>query len=746
MGVLRREVREPKRFRIVGFDTEDNTKGVPLAFVFHDGEKDYYFKKAANALRFIQSYPETACFVAHNLEYDIGNLFKGSDFRLIDRMVYASRLLRVSIKFSKNFFLNSQAYFPGALSGMGKLVGLPKFEGNSLSREYAVRDAEIVQVFMSRMQDRLLADHNAPLGVSIGQVSMDVYRRNFLPFDKMVTWNHPDVLKAYYGGRVEMFYKGVVENGFTVVDINSCYPTAMRYNTFPDTSTIRKTSIEADSHGIGKFTVRMPEDTFVPPLPWRSSSGRLFFPTGMFTSWWTFAEVRMAQKMGATILREWESYGTSVVLKPFDDFVDHFYPLREKAKKILETDPENAEALFDSFYNKGVMNNNYGKLAQHKPGNMMTRTPLSHLILEKNPDIRENRIGPFYNYIVPRVKAPASANFLWGVYITSYARLQLLDQLHKVHSSGAQLIYCDTDSVMYSGKCDTIDIGNHLGALSREQYDLGVFRASKGYLLCNKQPDNSFKVVKVACKGVGSAYALDFVVKGMAYVLKPMRLKEALIQISARKATGSKLLREIGINVWDRVKKEMKSVYIKRKGHVGVTLPIAVVDVAEAEATAFSPAYNMEEELHDFHLTAKHKENAAFLDMKVPPDWFDAPDPEIPCFIPGDSVKPHFLSARECSILTPGETWFAGTIVSIEQMKRGEVYKVLLRYYLDQEVEYGHSIGYLSPRYLHDDECLEYRIGNQIEISLASDYIPKRAINLKIEVTDPVNAASGAVS
>jgi hypothetical protein len=459
----------------------------------------------------------------------------------------------------------------------------------------------------------------------------------------------------------------------------------------------------------------------------------------MFTGWWTFEEVRKAISLGAKIVREWEGIGTNASMRPFGSFVQHFYTDRELAKKALQKDARDESALFRSFYDKAMMNNCFGKLIMHKPGNTMTRTPLPDSFLEKNPDIKRLRHGPFWSYTIPRQKPPPTANYMWGLYITSYARQHLLDHLYQVHNGGGQLIYCDTDSIMYTGDVKGLSIGTALGQLSEETFDLGVFRQSKGYLLCNNHASTlsdrmpEYRVEKVACKGVGTSYALDFIVKGATYVLKPIRLKEALIRVAAGKSkSAGRLGRELGINVWDEVRKEMLAIYIKRKGDAGITMPVNVSEVATLEEHTKEAAPSFEAMLAPFRLEAKDKPSTAFLDVRIPPGWFDdgvkAPRSEAPSAV-------HRLSVREVESLSPGECWVAGVIQATENGKYGQNYRIAVSVYLDSPCVSENMVGLIPARYfsrLADNPDL---IGKKVALYLVDDYIPKRAVNLRIEVS-----------
>lgn len=659
---------EIKPYRIVGFDTEDDSRGNPISFAFHDGEETFYTRDAEEALDYIYNARETSVFCAHNLEYDIGNLMKGCDFKYVDEMIYASRLLSVSLFGSRSIFLNSASFFAGPLKALGKLVGIPKLEGDPFSEEYAIRDAEIVQVFMSRMQKRLnLLGVN--LGLSIGQLAMSVYRRRFM-HGKIVTFNRPDVLDSYYGGRVEVYYKGVLHGPVHVADINSSYPDVMRNNRYPDTGKIERSRLHSHEFGYGKFIIDVPSRLFVPPLPFRAPSGRLFFPTGRLEGTWTYAEVRQAVRMGCRILKETQGYGTNEGLEPYGEFVDFFYGEREKFKAVLNGDPTNEDALFESLFLKLILNNRYGKDAQHKPSTQMTRVKLPRHKLERYKGFIERKIGPFWGYTLERSNPPRTANYLWGTYTTAYARLSLLRKAVAVHEAGGRLAYMDTDSIMFTGDraLGALDVGDGLGRMSVETYDLGIFRQAKGYLLCDKV-GGEYEVKKVACKGVPTMHALEFIRDGLATAMKPLRLKEALIRTHAvRNAKAdAAFLRDVGVNVWREVPKVMRGIYIKRKGE-GVTYPVDAADIPLIEETAKAEGLFMEE-MENVPIKPQPRPPDNFRGIVIPAGWHRRTRAAAQAEEFFAAQKVQFLRKEQLLEIRAGGTWFGGRYVREENGK-----------------------------------------------------------------------------
>ena len=233
---------KPQERNIVAFDTEDDSKGRPLAFSFYDGgrvlkTKSFYTRKAEEAVEFIYNYPVESIFVSHNLEYDLPNLFKYCDFMYVDEIIKAPLMMQVTLIGTKHVMMNSLSYFKGNVANMGKLVGLKKLEGkkkNALNKAYAIRDAEIVYRYMTMFQKRLVTQLGVALGLSIGSIAMQVYRSRFMDRNEQATYNNPQLVSdSYYGGRVEVFYRGITKSKVYVTDINSSYPNVMKNYSYP---------------------------------------------------------------------------------------------------------------------------------------------------------------------------------------------------------------------------------------------------------------------------------------------------------------------------------------------------------------------------------------------------------------------------------------------------------------------------------------------------------------------------------
>ena len=215
-----------------------------------------------------------------------------------------------------------------------------------------------------------------------------------------------------------------------------------------------------------------------------------------------------------------------------------------------------------------MLNSAYGKLSQHSKKNIVTTELIGADRLEEDQGRLNGVYGPFYLYEFEPGPPPDTANWLWGTYVTSYSRIKLHTHLMQVHNAGHQILYCDTDSVMFLRTNDDIpfEIGDELGQLDEEFFIRGEFITAKGYILEKEDGEK-----KIASKGVPSAFGSEFLTTGSATFQKPTKLREALRQ-------------DIQPNLWREVTKLAQTVYSKRKVlEGGKTLPLDAEEIIFAE-------------------------------------------------------------------------------------------------------------------------------------------------------------------
>jgi len=655
-------------------------------------------------------------------------------------------MLRVSMLGTKHVLMNSLSYFKGTVANMGKIVGLKKLEGkkrSSLNKEYAIRDARIVWEYMDRFQKRLVNDFGVSLGLSIGSIAMQVYRHRFMQTNEQATFNNPLLVSdAYYGGRVEVFNRGITKGRVHVCDINSSYPNVMKNYEYPDTQFLEPSRLKTHLFGVGKFRVTVPKKVYVPILPYKSETGRLFFPVGTFTGYWTYAEIRKAVEQGAKVLREYDGVGTNASIKPFIEFVDFFYQMRKKCKERLKKNPNDMEAKLEAELLKLILNNLYGKFCQHKARTKMSRRPLpENMLRETLGEYEEKRIGEFWEYVQTESRAPVTANFLWGLHVTAYARLELLRHMETVVDNGGTLLYCDTDSIMFTGDhvIKKMDINEGtLGKLAIESFDKGIFRQAKGYLLCNYKDKRKKKLVieKVACKGVATSHAYEFIVEGLATAVKPMRFKEALIRTGVKKNAQKVADKEIGFNIWRDVKKVMQAIDIKRTPGFGKTFPVNYKDIPDLEENATQTADDWTKRLSKNPVHREKKEEY-FRGVKVPKNWFR--ETGLPKEVCEPKSKTFIIRRLDLKAVKPGQVWFSGDVIRIVDLRGRRCAEIILGAYFGEFFTHRALTAFLPLRSLRILEANEAKItGKRIVVSLDEDeelqieiFAKKRKIKLK---------------
>lgn len=740
-GWLRPRKRKVQTYKIVGFDTEDY-EGTPVAYCFYNGSDYFYTKDALEALSYIYNLPRPTVLVCHNLQYDIANLFKGLDYFQVDSMIFASRLISVTLANAnpkKLYFMDSCSFFSGTLAGLGDLIGMSKGSGSAFDEKYVMQDAKIVYTFMAMIQERLNAD-GLSLTLTVGSMAMADYTTNYLP-SKLRTWNSKLCLEAYYGGRVELFYKGFCEGPIYYADINSSYPSVMRDLEYPDTSRVEPSTLASHHYGVGRFTVEVPLDCFVPPLPFHSPEGRLFFPTGTFEGVWTYAEVRYAMTLGVKIISESTGEGCRYGCRPFVSFIDDNYAKRQDAKASREKKKlaklSTNEEDFDDLYYKLKMNNLYGKFSQHKDKTVMVRRKLTPSKAEALGLYKESKIGPFYHYKVRRTEAPKTANYMWGTYVTSYARISLLKKLYAVHKAGGKLLYCDTDSVMFEneGGLAGLTISKNLGDMGFKKFDCADFLMSKGYILYNKTKGGHLREAGGACKGVSQIHSLYFYKHGEVTYKKPNKLKSALITKHAEVNRGKSAawLKEHDENMWNDVTKTMRSIYFKRSGDKGITYPVNAAEIDALEMKDFSEEAKKIRITKDFKVLPKvQKKKDGFQAIKMPKGWEKTwfKKDETECRVRYEAQGVEYLNTQSCLDLDIGDSWLSGVVVAVERDKKQRVvYRVNLQTYTGLKAAIMDPVA--LPAYHFSPEIFtglksDYNfIGKNIEFILVEKYLAK---------------------
>lgn len=93
---------------------------------------------------------------------------------------------------------------------------------------------------------------------------------------------------------------------------------------------------------------------------------------------------------------------------------------------------------------KALLNSLYG---------MMAQDPVKHAILFQQVGDWEEDLEPDET-ILEKHNRKAFLAYQWGVWVTAWSRWELEQGIKLAHGEGCNFIYCDTDSVKYTGKID----------------------------------------------------------------------------------------------------------------------------------------------------------------------------------------------------------------------------------------------------------------------------------------------------
>lgn len=348
----------------------------------------------------------------------------------------------------------------------------------------------------------------------------------------------------YYGGRTEVFRKGIIKRPFKVVDINSAYPRAM----LEDHAT--GVDYEILEIGVEQFLVDLnrkkkaakgkPAYTYEQclfhikaiskgALPYRDKDGSLFFPNDncsriYFVTGW---EVLAGVETGTLEIKQWLA---CYVFDETINFTHHIMPLWEHRKAAKEADDKE-----NSILDKLEMNSLYGKFAAN-PQSYKEYMPLDpkhaglldhleaikrgHLLQDysEDLDVLEEFDGyKFAGMLGPWVLAARDLpedkhhyyNVVTAASITGYVRAKLWRNICKCKG----VLYCDTDSIAATN-VKGVTLGKELGQWDIEgNFSEGAIAGKKMYAfkysksdykkqLQKKKKGNKIQVYKIASKGV----------------------------------------------------------------------------------------------------------------------------------------------------------------------------------------------------------------------------------------------------
>lgn len=507
--------------------------------------------------------PSFRCY-AHNLAYDIGNIWR-DHLDELDITMVGGRLVRA--RWKNVTLLDSSNMWPMPLAKVGDSVGLKKLARDVHSEEYVFRDVEIVMKAIE-LADSIAAEYGADPKGTLGSLAVAIWSGPVLGGH---SWqcSMPSVREAYYGGRVELFQSRAHGDDLWYTDINSLYPSAM-LNKFPTDAHVwfdlksladakrLLVDLKRECYGVARVDIMVPEHLLLAPLPCkREGTGEVCFPVGPVSGWYTVAEIRHALSRGCRLLRLYEAYGSVTGESYYEDFTRTFYRKRKaELDKGEKGDPGRIQ-----FY-KLLMNNLYGQTGMR--GSITRSIRITAEMVEADDDGNLILIKPgipFGSKLLADVQIPLPdhVNYMHAAYVTSYGRLSLLKYMEKVGAE--KLIYCDTDSIFFrwAGKTPPFPLSTELGEMKLEDRPKWVeTRAPKMY---RYETEKKGRVTKA--KGVPKKMQDVFYDEGVADFWQPWRLRESIACADRIADEDDEDVKVLG--VWRPVQKRMASRYDKKR-------------------------------------------------------------------------------------------------------------------------------------------------------------------------------------
>lgn len=545
-------------------DTEDNSRGLVHIIDFFDGVSHHTFtadqvkrdsmiknpraitrrlrKKAIELMLNIDQAQIDAWAV--NLQYDLINIF-ADHLEVLEIGYVGSRVISARVPGTRVSFFDTLNHWKIGVAGMGKRIGLEKLETDDFNNvTYCRRDSEICWFFVNKMRETY-ESIGCKLKATIGSTALRYFEEEFFQKTRKQIFKNSELefmKRGYYGGRTEVFRTNPIGGTIFYFDFNSLYPSVMRGD-FPiltEGGHAFTKQANFENEGFVDAELEVPAGS-LPFLPYRDEeTKRLIFPVGKFRGVYTYPEIRYALALGVKIKKVKRCFEFQAgVSRPFEAFVNFVYAKR------LEAQARGDDLMADAF--KLLANNLYGKFGQ---GREFTKLVPHHGNLKPGDIVlgplvmRENR-GPY----------PTHTNFVWSAYTTAYGRIKLHRAALEVEQKGGELLYVDTDSLIFENETPIFETSKQLGELKLEGvFKYAHFKLPKLYHLESMSGDEIFKA-----KGIPKAQAEEFFKTGVAKFKKPYKLREAL----RRNMSPTKKFRIVP-NFWDDIEKKSHKIYDKR--------------------------------------------------------------------------------------------------------------------------------------------------------------------------------------
>lgn len=249
---------------------------------------------------------------------------------------------------------------------------------------------------------------------------------------------YDSIAPFYYGGRVECFKTGIINHDFKVIDINSAYPFAMKHlHPYGDTYDVSD-ELPNTRGKIERSMIKL-RGISRGALPFRSKTG-LNFPNDDIARDYNITGWEFLSAIETKTLDEWEiieviTFGETI---RFDDYIDHFYKMKDECK----TSGDKAGYIFAKLF----LNSLYGKFGSN-PDKYDEYTIVKPCYIEAVEQDEYNFCAELGEWALCSRPLPEDRQRYYNVAvaasITGFVRAYMWRSICECKG----VIYCDTDSI-----------------------------------------------------------------------------------------------------------------------------------------------------------------------------------------------------------------------------------------------------------------------------------------------------------
>lgn len=461
----------------------------PFLWGFYDGKDYLEFKTTKDFVEYVKGLD--IIIYAHNGGKFDWHFIKEYIEAYQDVMIISGRL--ASFKIGKAEFRDSYSLIPLPLAAYQKTeIDYGIFEKNEREkpenwkeiRAYLKDDC----IFLYEIVAEFIESFG--LNLTLASSALKYWKKHFQKKANLkgTRWFYDEFKKYYYGGRVECFTKGEINENFVSIDINSAYPYAMLSEHVFGYGVDYQTEIPKENPERAFYTV---DAISRGAFPFREKSGLTFPNDGEIrrysvTGW----ELMAAIETGTVDILNYVEIAVFRESINFKGYVNHFYELKKESKNKDKAKYLMAKLFLNSLYGKfGANPTKYRKhetidaqyiSAAVEHGDMVLNGFMSENVALMARELDEEEMR-FFN-----VATAAS--------VTGFVRAYLWRALCDVSAP----LYCDTDSIACKNS-GNLTFGDKLGEWEKEgEYEKGAICGKKLYAFKEKGKN----VYKIASKGV----------------------------------------------------------------------------------------------------------------------------------------------------------------------------------------------------------------------------------------------------